>query len=614
MSSGLSEIEAFLGQIPPFDLLPERSVEQLVKHIEILYLRVGEDLPPETITKPSLFVIRKGLLAYYDKDNTLIDKFGEQDLCTVFAFANDKLAVKVRSEEDCIIYSLGLAEILPIIENHQPVIDFLQQSAAQRLQVKVSQLAQEDVINASLGNARLEQFYHSGVETIGSNQTIQCAAIKMTEKGFSSLVVEDKGEAVGIITDKDLRARCIAKGIDINQPIFSIMTKAIKTIDCKASAYDALLLMNNCRIHHLPVTKNGRLDGMVTITDLMHFEGQNAVNITHMIRKAKSVEALVDIAKLIPKLQLRMSKVGTTATNISKSISAICQSLTQKIIELAIDQYGDAPVSFAWLAAGSQARKEQYAYSDQDNALIISDSATDKDMEWFAHLADFVCHGLAQCGFVYCPGDVMAMNSKWRQKQSVWHQYFTDWIETPEPKALMHCSIFFDLTTVYGDESLLQEVRSNMLERSKQSSLFIAHLTKNALQLKPPLGMFRDFVLKQNGKNKKTFDIKHQGIAPIVDLARIYALSHGVEAVSTIERLELCAGTNVLTQASAANLIDAFQLLHQLKLQHQVMQQLQGESIDNDISPKEISRLERAHLKDAFKVIKTLQDNRQAVY
>jgi len=84
MTSGLTEIESFIAKIPPFDLLPEHAIELLVKHIEILYLRSGEPLPPDTITKPSLFVIRKGLLAYFEQDSTLIDKYGEQDLCTIF--------------------------------------------------------------------------------------------------------------------------------------------------------------------------------------------------------------------------------------------------------------------------------------------------------------------------------------------------------------------------------------------------------------------------------------------------------------------------------------------------------------------------------------------------
>ena len=208
----------------------------------------------------------------------------------------------------------------------------------------------------------------------------------------------------------------------------------------------------------------------------------------------------------------------------------------------------------------------------------------------------------------------MATNPKWLKREHEWHHYFQQWIESPKPKSLMHSSIFFDLATVYGDKSLLERVRRKMLSRTQQSSLFIAHLSRNALQFKPPLGFFRDFVLSSNGKDKKTMDLKHNGVAPIVDLARIYALQEGISSVSTIERLRQVSGTKSLTKASADNLIDAFEFLGNLRLHHQSKQLASKEQADNFLSPKEISRLEREHLKDAFKVIKTLQDNRPSVY
>jgi CBS domain-containing protein len=173
-------------------------------------------------------------------------------------------------------------------------------------------------------------------------------------------------------------------------------------------------------------------------------------------------------------------------------------------------------------------------------------------------------------------------------------------------------SIFFDLTTVYGDAGLLDPVRKKMLAKTQRNTLFIAHLSTNALSLPPPLGFFRDFVLIQNGKHKSTLDIKHNGIAPIVDLARIYALSEGISAVNTIERIKLSAGSASLSSSSAANLIDAYQFLTMVRLVHRAKQIQQNIAPDNYISPKEISRLEREHLKDAFKVIKTLQDHRQS--
>ena len=419
---------------------------------------------------------------------------------------------------------------------------------------------------------------------------------------------------VGIVTDKDIRKRCVAEGLDVQQPVTSIMSKDVLTLEQNGSAYDALITMTSRSIHHLPVTNQGKLSGMVTVTDLMNYEGQHAVNMAGLIRKSNSIDQLVEISKLLPKLQIRMAKLGTSADHIGKSISAITMAFTVRLIKMAEDKFGEAPVPYAWLAAGSQARQEQLAHSDQDNALIIDNSMLPEHEPWFSGLANFVSDGLAACGFVYCPGDIMASNKKWRQPQKVWQKYFQQWVETPSPKALLNSSVFFDLATIHGDKDLLDHVRQDMLARTKNASLFIAHLSRNALALKPPLGFFRDFVLEENGNNEKSLDLKHNGIAPIVDLARIYALQEGVNAVNTLERLKAVSGTKSLTVSSARNLIDAFEFLGELRLQHQAQLLMEGKEPNNYMHPKAISKLEREHLKEAFKVIKTLQNNRQVTY
>ncbi len=441
----------------------------------------------------------------------------------------------------------------------------------------------------------------------------------MTDLGFSCLVVVDnntensiKDHSIGIITDKDIRRRCVALGLPITSPVSEIMTTDIATIDIKSNAFDALITMTSKHIHHLPITQQGKLAGMVTVTDLINNEGHNAVNLTSIIHKANNLQELVSISKLLTKLQIKLTKLGSSADHIGKSISAITMAFTIRLIEMAEQLNGPAPVPYAWLAAGSQARQEQLAHSDQDNALIISDNLKAEDEPWFEKLAHFVSDGLAACGFIYCPGDIMATNKEWRQTQQNWQHYFDRWIDTPSPQALLHSSVFFDLTTIYGDDALLDQVRQRMLVKTQKSTLFIAHLSANALNLRPPLGFFRDFVLIQNGKHKATLDLKHNGIAPIVDLARIYALSEGIEAVNTIERLQQASGTASLSQSAGANLIDAYEFLTSVRLEHQAKQLQQGQPVDNYVSPKEISKLEREHLKDAFKVIKTLQDYRQS--
>ncbi|MFQ3195795.1 MAG: CBS domain-containing protein, partial [Colwellia sp.] len=356
----------------------------------------------------------------------------------------------------------------------------------------------------------------------------------------------------------------------------------------------------------------GELVAMVTITDLMNNEGHNAVNITSIIRKAGTINDLIRISKLLPKLQIRMAKLGTSADHVGKSISAITMAFTIRIIEMSEKINGKAPVPYAWLACGSQGRQEQLAHSDQDNALIISDDLRPEHEAWFENLASFVCDGLAACGFVLCPGDIMATNPKWRQPQKKWHKYFEQWVNTPSPQALLNGCVFFDLTTVHGDESLLNDVRVKLLKKTSGNSLFLAHMSRNALMLRPPLGFFRDFVLISDGDHKSSLDIKHNGIAPIVDLARIYALAEGIASVNTIERLQKAAGTPSISRESAANLIDAYEFLGILRLEHQANLLQANKEANNYLSPKKLSKLEREHLKDAFKVIKALQDSRQS--
>jgi CBS domain-containing protein len=621
MDSELAEISHFIQGIPPFDTLPEEMTGQIVKEISICYVRAEQPLPPKGSVDERLFIIKKGALIYTDKSEHLVGKYSEGEICSVFCRPAQRVGINVQTEEDTLLYSLEYAELIKLTQDYPQVNAYFMQTAEERLNEKMRKVNEEAIINSSLINTPVSQFYHSPVTTIECHESIQQAAIKMTTFGFSCLVVIDNNKApVGIITDKDIRIRCVAQGVSSNLPVLEIMTTEMTTLSEKSSAYDALMMMTSKRIHHLPITKMGdsgeqdELIGMVTITDLMNNEGHNAVNITSIIHKASSISDLVEISKLLPKLQIRMAKLGTTADHVGKSISAITMAFTIRLIEMAEKIYGEAPVPYAWLAAGSQARQEQLAHSDQDNALIISDDLKVEDEMWFQNLAMFVSDGLAACGFIYCPGDIMATNSKWRQTQKVWHQYFAQWVDTPSPKALLNSSVFFDLTTVYGDASLLTAVRKRLLKKTQSNTLFIAHLSKNALALRPPLGFFRDFVLISDGENKAALDLKHNGIAPIVDLARIYALAEGITSVNTIERLQQAAGTASITKASAANLIDAYEFLTLLRMNHQARRLQVGKTPHNYLSPKVLSKLERQHLKDAFKVIKTLQDNRQATY
>ena len=637
MNNELAEITDFIEKIPPFNHLPKDDLIKFVGELNINYLRKGDVFPPEEITTPSLYIMRKGALSYVSADNELIARYSEGELCREFCssfFSNTKSSTQLGNEnsdtndlsdsseksptkchinvdEDTLVYHVDCQYIGELCQQHQSLNDYFHKNHAQRLKQEISQLNDNSIISSTLMNNAVSHFYNSPIRFIEATESIQQAAVMMTEQKFSCLMVSLDGEPVGMITDKDIRRRCVAQGLPITSPVSEIMTEEIISIDAKCNAHDALMTMTFKHIHHLPVTKKGKVVGMVTATDLMVNESHTAINLSALIRKASSVTELKEISLLLPKLQVSLTALGSNADHVGKSISALTMAFTNRLITMAQETLGEAPVPFAWLAAGSQSRQEQLVHTDQDNALIICDSMKPEDDAWFEKLAHFVCDGLAECGYIYCPGDNMATNITWRQPVHVWQKYFDNWIETPDPKALLNACIFFDLDTIHGDTKLLQSVRDKLLDQTKKNSLFITYLTKNALMRRPPLGFFRDFVLKANGKHKESLNLKSSGIAPIVDLARLISLALGIDAVNTIDRIKQASGSPILPTGSAESLLDAYEFITTLRLKHQADSLTKNEDANNYLSPKKLSKLEREHLKDAFKVIKTLQDTKK---
>jgi CBS domain-containing protein len=272
-------------------------------------------------------------------------------------------------------------------------------------------------------------------------------------------------------------------------------------------------------------------------------------------------------------------------------------------------QQGPAPVPYLWVAAGSQARCEQTAKSDQDNCLIL-DNTYDPDLhgDYFKAFSKYVCDGLAACGYIHCPGEMMAMTDIWRQPQKVWVRYFEGWIHQPKPKALMLTCVFFDLRAIHGQAALLEQLRTEVLTHTRGNTLFLGHMVGNALKNHPPLGLFGRITLSQDTEHPDTLDLKHNGIVPIVDLARIYALAAGVSASNTHDRLNQSVHGAEVSAQSAHDLRDALAFLGKLRLAHQARQIQQGLAPDNHLALTDLSHLERDQLKQAFGVVQTLQE------
>ncbi len=443
--------------------------------------------------------------------------------------------------------------------------------------------------------------------TIESTATVRETAARMVAERVSAMLITENSAICGIVTDRDLRTRVVAEGHSGDLEITDIMTPSPITLAHDATAYEAAIVMMQNHIHHLPVTSDGELIGMVSRSDFMRLETEHPLYLVSDIGKQTTAEGIVAACKRLPGLIVGQIEGEANGEQLGKFITMITDTITRQLLRIAEADLGPAPCDYAWVAMGSQGRSEQSAKSDQDNALVLANSATAADDAYFAAMAKVVNDGLNACGYVYCPGDVMASNPKWRVRLDEWQHYFLKWITVPEQKALMHANIFFDLRCISGSARLVDELKQSIRDNVRSNELFLALMARNAMTYQPPLGFFRQFVLEKTGNHKNTLDLKMQGIMPIVEIARIRSLAAGELRITTRNRLQAAAKAGEISSADAASLSDALDFIEQLRIDHQSQQLRAGRPPDNHLAPEQLSPLVRQNLKASFSQIRTSQ-------
>ncbi len=599
----LPEITRFLCELQGFEDLDEKQLSAAAKAMQIGYYKAGSQVLTIGATNKQLHILRSGALELRNAEGDLVMRAAEGD---VFGFPSLMNAVPLRNQsiaiEDSLIYHLDGAVFSELRRKNDRFDTYFIRLLSDRL---LSRPATTKLHGAE-GRA-VSQLITRPPVAIDGAASIQDAARKMVDERVSAILVTCGEKFSGIATDRDLRKRVVARGLPIDTSIQDIMSINPISIDADDLAYEAALTMMQNKIHHLPVTREGKLIGMVSRSDFMRIETEHPLYLVNDIAKQTTVEGIIDACKRLPALVASQISADADGEQLGKFITTITDSVTQQLCRIAEAELGSPPCTYAWVALGSQGRHEQSARSDQDNALVLDDSATDADDGYFEALARIVNDGLDACGYVYCPGDVMASNPKWRKPLEVWKKYFNNWITVPEEKALMHANIFFDLRCVYGDTGLVETLKESIRTDAKRNELFLALMAKNAMNFQPPLGFFRQFVLEKSGEHKNTLDIKKHGIMPIVEIARIRALAAGEVRITTRNRLRAAAKTGEITEPDAASLIDALDFIEKLRIEHQNRQLHAGKRPDNHLSPGELSSLIRHNLKSAFSQVSVSQ-------
>ncbi len=432
---------------------------------------------------------------------------------------------------------------------------------------------------------------------------IRDAARRMTECGASSVVVPLADGRVGILTDSDLR-HVIADGTDTGGPVEAAMTAPAWTVAADRLGGEVLLDMLDRGVRHVPVLgPTGEVMGVLADVDVVAATTRSSFGLRAAIARAGSVPELVAAAAGLAPTIVALHDARVSASDIAGIHSVVADALTRRLIELVAP--GPPPRPLTWLALGSLARREAVPSSDVDSALVWV--GEDPDTAGYAReLAGRVLDGLAACGFRADANGAVATNPLFARSYDGWVGAARSWLADPtQEKAPILVSLAVDARPVWGVRA--SPAVADVFRDARRHPDLLRLLGRYALAHRPPTGFLRGLVVEYSGRRRGRLDLKRGGLVPIVDLARWAGMAAGVTSASTPARLRAAAAEGTLDPGAAATLEEAFHLVLQLRLAHQVEQLRAGEEPDDLVRPRDLSPVTRVSLREAFRAVAAVQ-------
>ncbi|MGB2079172.1 MAG: DUF294 nucleotidyltransferase-like domain-containing protein [Vibrio sp.] len=596
----------FLKRISVFDGLPFNILESIASELSEISLDTHATLA-ETAEESTLYFVKHGSLAQTYPSGALRAKLSTDD---IFGFnlhqTHDGISYQVTALEPSSLYYIGYQALVNHLQTYPHVLQAFSTTHNQRLQAIQPKLASHNQYMKPCGEIAYTQ-----ILTLPDTSSIQHVAEKMRHhmQVSCAFILDSKQQLVGMITDKDMTKRVVSARADIDDPISSVMTKTIIHVQEDELVMQAVYLMMKHKIQHIPVLNNKQMVvGLITPQHLITNHSVQAIFLIDQIHRAQSMAQLHALSTQKNQTFVSLMQAHHETHIIGQILALIYDAFNQKMIEFALEQFGPPPCRFSWIVAGSHARQEVHLASDQDNALILEDSATPADRTYFQHFAMYVCKGLSELGYPLCSGRFMAATPKWCQKISVWKAYYKKWSQNPEYDLLLNLNVFVEIRHIFGDDSLFESLDNYRHQQISHNPQLTTALVRNALRTRPPLGIFKKLVLEKDGQNNQVLDIKKAAIACLTDLIRIYSLMHQQRALNTTERIEALYHDETFNQATYQDIKQTFAYSCLLRYQGQLRAIENGTPINNQLQPDLFSSFERQHIKDAFAIISDLQD------
>ncbi|MFD2563940.1 DUF294 nucleotidyltransferase-like domain-containing protein [Aquimarina rubra] len=619
-------IQDFLKEFPPFSMLKKEELLMISAQIRVLYLEKGTVVfKQDQKCHDEFYIVREGAIGLYrttDNEQNLVDICDAGDLFGLRIMIIKKdYRMSAKADEESIVYAIPSSIFKPFIDENKEVNKFLLETFAAHARNYYTETEKGNRIDNTISIDTARDL--STLRTISYRKKplickptaiVKDIALQMNAHKANSIVVTDENKyPLGIITDSDLRAKIATGLFPATSLVTEIMTAPVKTYSKKLTVAEAQIALIKNNISHLCITKDGtrnsKLAGVFSNHDLLVSFGNNPSVLIKEIKRVKKIQRLRYIRKQVERLLQTYLEQDIPTMHILNLISEINDALVVRTIEISLEEMpSPPPVKFSFLVLGSQGRREQLLITDQDNAIVFEDVGKEEyqsTQAYFLELARKITKSLHTIGFEYCPAEMMASNPRWCMSVSEWKTQFTDWMTTPTEESTLLSSIFFDFQSVYGDESMVNELSDVVFDGVNKSNRFLALLGVSALQKPSPLGFFKQFLVEQNGEHKDTFDIKTRAMMVLIDSARILTLYHNLKGINnTLLRYEKLAELEPNNKELFESCAKAFRVLLKFRARQGLIHKDSGRFIKLNT----LSKNDKLRLKRCFRPIRDIQE------
>lgn len=626
MNTIAEHIADFLKEYPPFNHLTFQELSEIATSIRVVNLEKHKVLfQINDVLHDSFYVVASGVInlsVIADAEETLLNKCHEGDIFGLRPFfAKNNYMMTAKAREESIIYAIPITTFRPFVANNSEVLNFLLESFATNTRnpkdkENLNGKLISDNVFYSDQQSEMQYFqslsYNSKPLITTKNSIIQDVAQLMTESIINSIIVCDNTIPIGIVTDTDMRSKIATGRFPVTICVDKIMSSPVITVLENVSLAEAQLLMLKHNVTHLCVTQDGTnqsaIKGVISERDLIVAQASNPGVLIKEIKRSQTPKDLKQIRERLSDLIQNSIHKNIPLSHVNNIASEINMAIIKRSVELSILDLGSPPARFAWLSIGSQGRKEQLLLTDQDSILIFEDVTPDKYRDvkdYFLKLGKKTTATLEKVGYELCPNGHMGSNMLWCKSLTDWTKQYNSWMNTPGENSNDLSSIFFDYEIAFGEQKIEEAIGNVIFKNAQNNTLFFDFLGNDALKKNSPLSFFKKFIVEEEGINKDKFDIKTRALMPLIDGARLFALSYNIKGINnTFLRFKQLAITDPKNAEIYLNCAEAFLTLSKFR----TLEGLKNDDSGQFINLNELSKIDKEKLKNAFAPMKELEE------